>query len=234
MLAVALSHHVLAPASLSTLRALVTRVRADVIATLVQDGGFRTVEDGLTMHIREKAPDGSVPRHLRQRRPRPRRIAAVHRQERDAAGARRRLVPRPAERRPDPREPHQGREQRRRVRDLCARPQPARRAQCGAHSTRRRSARPSICSSPRRTIAFTEKFPERVAAEIHDRTTAPLYTPRLRPDRAGVPRAAAHQPPGPQLRHRRRRADLPGVPRRRLRRSRSRPPRRAQRSRSCT
>ena len=47
-----------APASLSTLRALVTRVRADVIATLVQDGGFRTVEDGLTMHIREKAPDG--------------------------------------------------------------------------------------------------------------------------------------------------------------------------------
>ena len=34
-------------------------MRADVIATLVQDGGFRIVEDGLTMHIREKAPDGS-------------------------------------------------------------------------------------------------------------------------------------------------------------------------------
>jgi lipopolysaccharide export system permease protein len=59
MLAVGLSHHVLAPASLSGLRAVLTRVRADVIATLVQDGGFRSVEDGLTMHIREKAPDGT-------------------------------------------------------------------------------------------------------------------------------------------------------------------------------
>jgi lipopolysaccharide export system permease protein len=59
MLAVALSHHVLAPASFSVFRELVTRVRADVIATFVQEGGFRTVDDGLTMHIREKAPDGS-------------------------------------------------------------------------------------------------------------------------------------------------------------------------------
>lgn len=58
-LLVALSHHVLAPTSLSTLRALLTRVRADVIATLVKDGGFRSVDDGLTMHIREKMPDGS-------------------------------------------------------------------------------------------------------------------------------------------------------------------------------
>ena len=58
MIAVALSYHVLAPASLSALRALLSRVRADVIATLVQDGGFRTVADGLTMHIREKTPDG--------------------------------------------------------------------------------------------------------------------------------------------------------------------------------
>ena len=56
---VALSHHVLSPTSLSTLRALLTRVRADVIATLVKDGGFRSVDDGLTMHIREKLPDGS-------------------------------------------------------------------------------------------------------------------------------------------------------------------------------
>jgi lipopolysaccharide export system permease protein len=59
MLGVAASHHVLAPASLSALRALVERVHADVIATLVQDGGFRSVEDGLTMHIRDKAADGS-------------------------------------------------------------------------------------------------------------------------------------------------------------------------------
>ena len=59
MIAVAFSHHILAPASLSGLRGVLTRVRADVIATLVQDGGFRSVEDGLTMHIREKAPDGT-------------------------------------------------------------------------------------------------------------------------------------------------------------------------------
>jgi lipopolysaccharide export system permease protein len=58
MVAVAISYHVLAPASLSTLRALLSRVRADVIATLVQDGGFRTVADGLTMHIRDKTADG--------------------------------------------------------------------------------------------------------------------------------------------------------------------------------
>ncbi len=58
MLAVAVSHHVLAPASLSGLRGLLTRVRADVIATLVQDGGFRVVDSGLTMHIRQKTPDG--------------------------------------------------------------------------------------------------------------------------------------------------------------------------------
>jgi lipopolysaccharide export system permease protein len=41
------------------LRELMTRVRADMIATLVQDGGFHAVDSGLTMHIREKAPDGS-------------------------------------------------------------------------------------------------------------------------------------------------------------------------------
>lgn len=58
-LVVALSHHVLSPTSLTALRALLTRVRADVIATLVKDGGFRSVDDGLTMHIREKMPDGS-------------------------------------------------------------------------------------------------------------------------------------------------------------------------------
>jgi lipopolysaccharide export system permease protein len=58
-IAVALSHHIISPVSLSTLRALLTRVRADVISTLVQDGGFRSVDDGLTMHIREKAADGS-------------------------------------------------------------------------------------------------------------------------------------------------------------------------------
>ena len=56
---VALSHHVLAPASLAALRGLLTQVRADVIASVVTDGGFRTLDDDLTIHIREKAPDGS-------------------------------------------------------------------------------------------------------------------------------------------------------------------------------
>jgi lipopolysaccharide export system permease protein len=59
MLAVAFSHHVLAPASLSAFRTLLARVRADVIATLVQDGGFRALENGLTMHFRQRTADGS-------------------------------------------------------------------------------------------------------------------------------------------------------------------------------
>ncbi|SEQ06727.1 lipopolysaccharide export system permease protein [Faunimonas pinastri] len=59
MIGVAILHHFVAPGSLQGLRGVVTRVRADLISTLVKDGGFRTVEEGLTMHIREKAPDGS-------------------------------------------------------------------------------------------------------------------------------------------------------------------------------
>jgi len=59
MIAVAFSHHVLAPEALARFRVLLTQVRADVIATLVQEGGFRAVDDGLTMHFRDKAPDGS-------------------------------------------------------------------------------------------------------------------------------------------------------------------------------
>lgn len=59
MVAVAVSHHVIAPASLAALRGIITRVRADVIAMVVRDGDFRSIEDKLTMHIREKAADGS-------------------------------------------------------------------------------------------------------------------------------------------------------------------------------
>lgn len=59
MVALIALHHVVAPASLGTLRELVTRVRADLLATIVKDGDFRTVEEGLTVHIREKAADGS-------------------------------------------------------------------------------------------------------------------------------------------------------------------------------
>jgi len=57
--ATAFLHHIVTPASRSALRDLISRVRADIIATVVKDGGFRRVEKGLTIHIREKAPDGS-------------------------------------------------------------------------------------------------------------------------------------------------------------------------------
>jgi lipopolysaccharide export system permease protein len=57
--AMALLHNVITPASRGALRDLISRVRADIIATVVKDSGFRRVEKGLTIHIREKAPDGS-------------------------------------------------------------------------------------------------------------------------------------------------------------------------------
>jgi len=58
MAAVALSYHVMAPASLSAFRTILAQVRADVIATLVQEGGFRALESGLTMSFRQRTPDG--------------------------------------------------------------------------------------------------------------------------------------------------------------------------------
>ena len=59
LVASAFLHHVVTPASRTALRDLISRVRADIIATVIKDGGFRRVEKGLTIHIREKAPDGS-------------------------------------------------------------------------------------------------------------------------------------------------------------------------------
>lgn len=58
MLFVALSHHVFAPASLNAFRTILAGVRADVIATLVQEGGFRSLDNGLTMSFRERSPEG--------------------------------------------------------------------------------------------------------------------------------------------------------------------------------
>jgi lipopolysaccharide export system permease protein len=58
MLALAVSYHVVTPAGLHLLRTILTKVRSDLIASLVQDGGFRTLENGLTMHFRERTPDG--------------------------------------------------------------------------------------------------------------------------------------------------------------------------------
>ncbi len=51
-------HNVVAPASLAAFRTILAGVRADVIATLVQDGGFRELEAGLTMSFRERSADG--------------------------------------------------------------------------------------------------------------------------------------------------------------------------------
>ena len=68
MLAVAFSYHVLTPASLANFRELLTRVRADVIATLAKPGGFRAVDRGLTHALSRQSAGRLVPRHLRQRR----------------------------------------------------------------------------------------------------------------------------------------------------------------------
>ena len=51
-------YNFVSPYSLSGLRYLITQIRAEVIAALVKDGGFRSVENGLTMHIRKKSADG--------------------------------------------------------------------------------------------------------------------------------------------------------------------------------
>lgn len=58
MLAMAVSYHVVTPAGLHLLRTILANVRADLIASLVQDGGFRALENGMTMHFRERTADG--------------------------------------------------------------------------------------------------------------------------------------------------------------------------------
>jgi lipopolysaccharide export system permease protein len=57
--ALAFIQHVAAPASMWSLRQLITQVRADLIAAMVRDGDFRSVQRGLTVHVRERAADGS-------------------------------------------------------------------------------------------------------------------------------------------------------------------------------
>ncbi len=55
-----LSHLLVTPLSTSGLRELVYRVRADLVSSAVQDGGFRSLEGGkVTLHIRERVADGS-------------------------------------------------------------------------------------------------------------------------------------------------------------------------------
>ncbi|MCB1507401.1 MAG: LPS export ABC transporter permease LptF [Hyphomicrobiaceae bacterium] len=57
-LVIALMSLYAAPEAQRLLRNLVTQVRADLIATVVQDGTFASLENGLTFHIRERQANG--------------------------------------------------------------------------------------------------------------------------------------------------------------------------------
>ena len=50
----------LTPLSLRQWRTMVTEVRADVITTILEEGKFMKVSDGLTFHLRHRAPDGTM------------------------------------------------------------------------------------------------------------------------------------------------------------------------------
>jgi len=49
-----------APAGLAEARVMLTKVRADVVTSIVQPGRFIEIEDGLTVHIRDRLADGSL------------------------------------------------------------------------------------------------------------------------------------------------------------------------------
>ncbi|MBY0611024.1 MAG: LPS export ABC transporter permease LptF [Beijerinckiaceae bacterium] len=48
------------PASFRQLRDLVTKIRSDVVTSVVQEGRFITLEKGITFHYREKGPGGTL------------------------------------------------------------------------------------------------------------------------------------------------------------------------------
>jgi len=50
----------LMPASFRILRELVTKIRADVVTKIVQEGKFVSLEQGLVFHYRAKGPDGTL------------------------------------------------------------------------------------------------------------------------------------------------------------------------------
>ncbi|MEM8664261.1 MAG: LPS export ABC transporter permease LptF [Pseudomonadota bacterium] len=50
----------LGPAGLAKARVMLTQVRADVVTSIVQPGRFIEIEDGLTVHIRDRLADGSL------------------------------------------------------------------------------------------------------------------------------------------------------------------------------
>lgn len=50
----------LMPESARTLRNTIAEIRADVLTYIVKEGLFTTVEEGLTFHIRDRKPDGTL------------------------------------------------------------------------------------------------------------------------------------------------------------------------------
>src|SRR6185312_4059163 len=49
-----------APKGLRMLRDWLTEVRANVVSTIVQPGRFTSIESGVTLHIRERRPNGQL------------------------------------------------------------------------------------------------------------------------------------------------------------------------------
>ncbi|WP_108659823.1 LPS export ABC transporter permease LptF [Acuticoccus kandeliae] len=57
---VALGAAYIGPAGLAEARVMLTSVRADVVTSIVQPGRFIDIEDGLTVHIRDRQADGTL------------------------------------------------------------------------------------------------------------------------------------------------------------------------------
>lgn len=55
-----LVHNVLAPVTRQSVRELISEARAGLISTLLQEGAFRRIDDGLFMQIGERRPDGTL------------------------------------------------------------------------------------------------------------------------------------------------------------------------------
>ena len=49
-----------APLSLRLWRTLITEVRADIVTTILQEGEFMRISDGLTFHLRQRLSDGTL------------------------------------------------------------------------------------------------------------------------------------------------------------------------------
>lgn len=173
---VGLSHHVLAPASLSTLSALLTRVRADVISTLVKDGGFRSVDDGLTMHIRDKLPDGSF-RDIFVNDDRDPKASHQYSASRgmllDHAGGSFLVLQRGDLIRDD----RLNQEKNVVAFDTYALDLSQIGAPGAAALFKAKERSTLYLLEPESGDEYAQKYPERVRAEIHTRITAPLYTP---------------------------------------------------------